>query len=55
MANMANLEGVPPGYEAVSLIEALNGPSSLHPPTLQMPPDGENTIGRRSDTLYMYI
>lgn len=25
-------EGVPPGYEAVSLIEALNGPCGLPPP-----------------------
>ena len=37
-------EGVPPGYEAVSLIEALNGPNSLQAPTLQMPPDGKNLI-----------
>lgn len=25
-------EGVPPGFEAVSLIEALNGPCGLPPP-----------------------
>ena len=30
--NTVSQEGVPPGYEAVSLIEALNGPCGLPPP-----------------------
>ena len=35
-------DGVPPGYEAISLIEALNGP--LDPPSSSqptLPPDGK--------------
>jgi len=30
-------EGVPPGYEAVSLIEALNGPCPVLPPSSRTP------------------
>ena len=32
-------EGVPPGYEAIALLDALNGTSS--PPQAIVPPDGK--------------
>ncbi|XP_074649365.1 putative E3 ubiquitin-protein ligase MGRN1 isoform X2 [Tubulanus polymorphus] len=44
-------EGVPHGYEAVSLIEALNGPPRLPPPPpnpLHLPPEGLPPPGRPS-------
>ena len=41
--NPVSQEGVPQGYEAVSLIEVLNGPNlpPLPPNPLQMPPEGK--------------
>uniref|UniRef100_A0ABM0M9M8 RING-type E3 ubiquitin transferase n=1 Tax=Saccoglossus kowalevskii TaxID=10224 RepID=A0ABM0M9M8_SACKO len=47
--NWVSQENVPPGYEAIPLGEALNGPQALPPPVLSLAAEGGTGTTRSSD------